>query len=932
MKTPTFNFPPPPKGITPPTFKAQFEPNTKFPVFNTASSFGNGFGDIEAKLAEQLKAMKDKHSGKGKKQRKRHDIRLSIIFAFDTEYQYYKDEDGNIILAYSYCIRYDGRECSGVFKVYQSGKSTRMKFDKFFVKAIEAAIEAEVLSGWGDVEHVVMAAFMIRADLFSFAGAFKDFKTRLDGVRKAVVTIKEDYAVDIEAVYNRDLDFNEQKLWDKNRNQQEVDISFYDLMLLAPAGFNLKQVGELVGLEKIDIKHPHSIERMIEFMEQEPELFDEYSIRDSEIAALYMERMIEFCCDELGLSSVPYTIGGIGVKRFKSLLEGDFDEVFGYEEIEDTHWSDNKATPVTIKKRVVTLLRSIFDQFATEGYHGGRNESFLNGLSPRGYWRDYDAPSCYTVILNMLRPLDYSSFKTTKNPQDFVGDKFGIAYVKFKHHGNPRVTTLPVSAGNKGLFYVKEGECVVGAPEIEVALNAGVELEIIQGVVGDWIDPDNRIFLPFMEEVRAQRNKYPNGSFEERMWKEIGNSLYGKLAQGLRKRAVFDTASGLSKQIPQSQITNPYFAMHVTSAARALMTEMMLSIPDEHYIGNVTTDGFTTTANLDKGEINLDGVICQRFRECYHMIESSDKEILVKKHAIARGLFMKNRGQETVEAIDGENQIQARAGVSLPKNVVNKHAHMNGTYLDRVPGQYITSKHLISSREMFIDERDFVSIERKQKMNLEWDMKRELVNPVENTAKVTVEKIVGTTVETTVKEVTHIFCETVPHTNLEEALAMRARFDGWRKNNCLKRLTDWDSWEDYWLTSSLTLPTGIRYQYLKGNDGKVLKTDDGQKVGEGSDGVLRRLFIRAFMQNCCGLDHTSMERKALADWLSACGYDTTENEVRGAARALFVENAVPVTEKSLKLLRLLLQRFPEFEYESLFDPSKLDELERRLNL
>lgn len=885
------------------------------PSFDTAGvSFKNSI-DIEALLTEQLKALEELLSGKKKRKRKRHDMRLSPIFGFDTEYQYDKGEDKNIVIAYSYCICYDGQLCSGVFKVKQFDESGRMKFDKFFVKAIEAAIEAEVLKGWEDAEHVVMAAFMIRADLFSFSGAFKNFKTRLDGVRKSVVTIKEDYAVDIEAVYNRGLDFSEQKLWDKNRNRREVDISFYDLMLLAPAGFNLKKVGELVGLPKIDIEAPYSIERMIEFMTKAPEKFDEYSIRDSEIAALYMEKMIEFCCDELDFSSVPYTIGGIGVKRFKSLLEGDFNEVFGFEEIKETVWSHKKAKPVTMKKRVVNLLRSIFEQFATEGYHGGRNESFLNGLSPRGYWKDYDAPSCYTTILNTLRPIDYASFRTTTNPRDFIGDRFGVAYVRFKHHGNPRVTTLPVNAGSKGLFYVKEGECVVGAPEIEVALNAGVEVHIIMGVVGDWIDPDNRIFLPFMQEVRAQRNNYETGSFEERMWKEIGNSLYGKLAQGLRKRAVFDTSSGLSKQIPQSQITNPYYAMHVTSMARALMTELMLSIPDEHYIGNVTTDGFTTTADLEKDEIDLNGAICQRFRECYHMIESSENEILAKKHEVARLNFMKNRGQETVEFIEGEEPIQARAGITLPKGVEDKHQYMRDLYFNRYVGQEITTKHLISNREMFIDERDFVSVERTQVMNLEWDMKRELVNPVEMTHD----------------GVTHIFCETVPHKNLDEAMEMRARFDGWRVNHCLKRLTDWESWEDYWLTTRLTLPTGIRYQFLKGEDGKLLKTEDGQKIGEGSDGILRRLFIRAYMQDCCGLDSSSVERKELAEWLTDSGYITTANEVRGAARALFVEGVVPVTDKAIKLLRLLLERFPEFEYQALFDPEQLDELDQRLN-
>jgi len=919
MKTSLFNFIPPKQSGIGTLPKAEFNTNLSFPTINTSGSYANGFGDsfgdIEAKLAEQLKSYEEQLSGKKKRKRKRHDMRLSPIFGFDTEYQYNKDEDNNIVIAYSYCIRYDGQQCSGVFKVKTFDKSGRMKFDKFFVKAIEAAIEAEVLSGWDDVEHVVMAAFMIRADLFSFAGAFKDFKTRLDGVRKSVVTIKEDYAVDIEAVYNRDLDFSEQKLWDKNRNRREVDISFYDLILLAPAGFSLKKVGDLVGLAKLDIEPPYSIERMIEFMQQAPEKFDEYSIRDSEIATLYMERMIDFCCDELGFSSVPYTIGGIGVKRFKSLLEGDFNEVFGFEEIKETIWSRKKAKPVTIKKRVVSLLRSIFEQFATEGYHGGRNESFLNGLSPIGRWKDYDAPSCYTNILNTLRPLLYESFRTTTDPQDFVGDKFGIAYARFKHHGNPRVTTLPVNAGSKGLFYVKEGECVVGAPEIEVALNAGVEVQIIMGVVGEWEDPENRVFLPFMKEVRAQRNNYKTGSFEERLWKEIGNSLYGKLAQGLRKRAMFEPSSGLSKQIPQSQITNPYYAMHVTSMARALMTEMMLSIPDHHYIGNVTTDGFTTTADLGKGEIDLNGAICQRFRECYHMIESSDSEILIKKHEVACLNFMKNRGQESVRFIKGENAIQARAGISLPKGVKDKHKYMRDLYFNRYVGKYITTKHLISNREMFIDERDFVSIERTQLMNLEWDMKRELVNPV----------------EMTVDGITHIFCETVPHKDLDEAMEMRTRFDGWRINNCLKRLTDWSSWEDYWLTTRLTLPTGIRYQFLKGDDGKVLKTEDGQKVGEGSDGVLRRLFIRAFMQDCCGLDSTSLDRKELADWFSFYGYDTTANEVRGAGRAMFVEGVVPVTEKSLKLLRLLLRGFPELEYEPLFDPNQLDELERRLS-
>lgn len=907
------------KSMRQPAFKLQalagITAITRNPASMTPSFARDDRPDITQRLAEKLKAYEAKIKGKGKnkRKRKRHNIQESPVFGFDTEYQRDpRDENKNIILAYSYCIRHQGRECSGVFKVKVFNERGRMRFDKFFVKAIEAAIEAGVLEAWP--EHVVMAAFMISADLFSFAGAFKDFKTRLQGVRKSVVTIKKDYAVDIDAVYKRNLDFDEQRLRDKNRNLRQVDVSFYDLLLLCPAGFNLAAVGELVGLSKIDIPEPYSIERMIEFMREAPEKFDEYSIRDSEIAALYMERIIEFCCVELGFKSVPYTIGGLGVKRFTNLLEGDFNEVFGFEEIKQTVWSHKKAKPVTLKSTVTTLLRSIFEQFATEGYHGGRNECFVNGLSEEGIWRDYDAPSCYTVILNMLRPIDYGSLRTTEDINEFRGDRFGIAYVRFKHPDDCHIPTLPVHAGNRGLLYVKEGVTVCGAPEIEVALNAGVEIELIKGVVGEWVDADNRIFLPFMQEVRAQRNLYVSGSFEERMWKEIGNSLYGKLAQGLRKRAVFDSISGLSKQIPQSKITNPFYAMHVTSTARALMTEMMLGVSTDHTIACITTDGFVTTADIDKGEIDLSGPVCQRFRDCYHMIESSDKEILTKKHAAKRAIFIKTRGNDTVEKIEGEKAFQARAGVVLDKKVNDKHQAFQDLYFNRKPGQKVTFKHIIPKRDMFINEYDHVTRYSTERLNLEWDCKRLLVNAKEVTN--------GTR--------THVFCESVPHQTVEEAMVMRTRFDGWRVNNCLKTLTDWAEWEDYFATTTLTIPQGIRYRYLKDASGKYLTTEDGQKIGEGSDGILRRLFIRAFMQGFCNLDNTSMERKALAQWLSFYGYETSEAEVRNGGRGLFVEYAVPVTAKTVKLLRLLLKGFPQFDFETLFEPDQVDELYRRL--
>ncbi|HHO0940423.1 TPA: hypothetical protein ACRTTK_004521, partial [Aeromonas hydrophila] len=77
--------------------------------------------------------------------------------------------------------------------------------------------------------------------------------------------------------------------------------------------------------------------------------------------------------------------------------------------------------------------------------------------------------------------------------------------------------------------------------------------------------------------VREKRQSYVKKSFEELLWKEIGNSLYGKLAQGLRGKSAFDTSSGLSKPIERSAITNAFFAAHTTGLIRAVLGKVRIS-------------------------------------------------------------------------------------------------------------------------------------------------------------------------------------------------------------------------------------------------------------------------------------------------------------------------------------------------------------------
>ena len=61
-------------------------------------------------------------------------------------------------------------------------------------------------------------------------------------------------------------------------------------------------------------------------------------------------------------------------------------------------------------------------------------------------------------------------------------------------------------------------------------------------------------------------------------WKEMMNSVYGKTAQGLREKRLYDLRTRDMKVLPPSKITNPYFASYITSFVRATLACIMNSI------------------------------------------------------------------------------------------------------------------------------------------------------------------------------------------------------------------------------------------------------------------------------------------------------------------------------------------------------------------
>lgn len=816
------------------------------------------------------------------------------VIAMDTEYVESKCGGYNRILSYQFAVLFQGKLSTIILFPESTKKSGRLALDKCLVQAIEKAMEDEVLDKWPT--DIILCAHWLSADLFNFSQAFDQLKTHVKGLRKTVASLDDVYGLELDKVMSRRIDKEPLQAYSKSGNKKTLFITFYDTMLLSPNGSSLSSVGDLLSIPKVEIPEPYSISRMDEFLEAEPEKFAEYSITDSIISARHFERVSSFCQNTLGLNSVPFTIGGIAVKAFVNSLDDKrgYRGLFGFEKVTKEVWPSDRSKPLTITRDVPATARMTLENFATQCYQGGRNESFIAGPTDIDTWRDYDVPSCYSAITLGLRELDYDQMYMTKDLNDLLGDKCALAWVEFTFPSTCRFPSLAVRS-EYGLIFPLSGETHCTGHELEVAYNQGAEITIKQAFVVPWKN-DVRIFEPFMKWGRERRKSFVKGSFDEKLTKEMLNSCYGKLAQSLRPKNSFDIQAGYSKQLPPSTLTNPFFAAYTTGLARALLGEMLHNIPDDKVVVSVTTDGFLTNAELN--EIDLKGPICQRFRELYHRIDPTGGEVLELKHQAKQLIGAKTRAQYTVIESEGFEPILAKGSVKVDPMVTDQSAYMVNKYLTRKPGDKVDGSYLTPNRMRFLEHKDLMLEKRSIYQNMEFDQKRELLNPV----------------MIDVQGRKHIALETKPHKSLDEMLFTRLRFDHWRKAHCLKTSEDWYDWQDRLVMAETASNKNLRL-----------------KANEASDSLMARLFLRFYAHEKSGMSKKQITAKALAEWMTDIGYPTKATAVRSAKNAKLIEGAVPMTELTINLARLIVSKFPDFEVEILFNPESRSSLREALN-
>lgn len=811
---------------------------------------------------------------------------LTLHIGFDTEYVFNPETRQNDILSYqSYVVLPDNTGISNIIYPPDSQKKSRLSFKEFLCQTITPLLETGVITKWPGIINIY--AHFIRADIASFANFWSDYKILLKGIRGTVSSFKNRYGIDFDEQQERRVK-TEQIMFDKRTSPPRCsNVAFIDTLLITPGGMGLAECGELLGLPKLTIPAPYSITNMREYLLGDRAGFEAYALRDAEIAVRYALQVRNFCARELMIDRVPATIGAMAVSRFtKTLKENNISpEVCLGTHIKTRElWLTEKQAFRTIKTPASVPSRELFETFPINCYHGGRNECFMMGVTPSDHWYDYDLAGAYTTgLLDILTP-DYGNIRLSKNPDDYCGHVMGFALVTFRFPESVPYPSLPVRTDQYGLFFPLSGESWATAPEIELALSLGAEMTIHNGIIVPWIcdtSPHNSestsVFLPFVQQVRENRNRHIKGSLEEKFCKEIGNSLYGKLAQGLRAKTAFDTARGLNRSLPPSSVTQPFFAAHVTGFIRAVVGELMNALPSDSSVVSVTTDGFLTNCPLDK--INMSGPLSSRFQSLCDIVDPGSS-MLTCKHEVSQLIAMKTRGQLTYRAIQGKPVVHARAGVKPPADIPRSdyNDYMVDLYLNRLPGQTLSRSTLISTREMWLSESDLVSREQDIRLNLEFDFKRQPVQPAMNEG--------------------HLLMFSRPWDNMEEALQQRSLFDDWRQTHTLKTLADWDDWCDFLYC-------------------RTVFSDMKLKVGsKRSDDILVRLFLRALTQCQWGLmlkDKKSYSCKEVAEWLTSEGYSVTVTDVKNAVRAKIPQMKFSsVTPRMKSLMDIIARKYPTF--------------------
>jgi len=418
------------------------------------------------------------------------------------------------------------------------------------------------------------------------------------------------------------------------------------------------------------------------------------------------------------------------------------------------------------------------------------------------------------------------------------------------------------------------------------------------------------------EFISGRQVNYFEGSL-----RKIVNSTYGKTAQGLRERRVYDLRAADTRRLEKSSITNPAYAAFITSICRGVLGEIMNALPPSVQIFSVTTDGFLTTATDEQMRAAAKGVLGEYYRRSRQELNGSG-EIYEVKHIIRRPVGWRTRAQATLEGgtqqnFQGQNiQYSDDTAVVLAKGGIKLNGRMSKAeqnkeiielYFNREPGQVMEITLGSGIREMYEEGTDFVDKEMVKKLSMEFDWKRRPIDPRDK--KITLSN--G-------NEHTHLSFETLPWISVQQFNLTRVIWQQYQKSapRVLKTKLDLSEFAAY-LESILSLDT-VAAKYIAKSNGVMKRLRREVVIAH----KLRKAGTHRLLKNAFGIDTIHENLKLTAKNMTTIFEDcflipTKETDVENARRTkVFTPHQVPNTAEAREMLKAIKdQLFPDLQID-----------------
>lgn len=760
-----------------------------------------------------------------------------LVIGFDTEYQRveYGEEDlrdktkqiDNEVLSYQYSCKvvdvdnkYEEMNWTGIVVPESSDVENRLTLHQFLSIAIGHGIHE-----YPQIKlprEVYLVAHFNRADI----PGFKDFKDdtsnlrrnlKLENIRNTFVNVTQDISINL---------FDD----DDEERQIEINVKVRDSITLSPTGkSSLDGIGEVLNFPKLHLHENPQVEleykqNMRTLLEEDWELFRKYAVRDAEICRVYTEKMIRLYHQYTGKFQLPITLTSIGVDLLtKYWMDNDVNplNIVGKEQKESKFF--NKRTQRYQRQKQLVSIPQLWrnEDFLTECYHGGRNEQFWFGQTHEDNWYDYDLSSAYPSAMCLIGHPDWTKIKPIYDIDELLKQKenpelnrypadLAFAEVSFEFPEDVRYPCLPVRYDN-GLIFPRTGVSSTHISEIQLAAKLGAKLRFHWGleIPNQRFNQDEqpRPFKGFTQLCVKTRKEHSKGTLENYFWKELVNSTYGKTAQGLRERRIYNLQKSETEKLQPSRITNPAFASYITAFCRGTLSEIMNNLPEDVSIFSVTTDGFLTTATPSQMDEATNGTLCSYYKSARKLL-SNEETIYEIKHFSKQLVGWRTRGQSTLKPSTEDEYISvcnpndddkfnednryclAKGGIKTP-TLLNKREqvdNINQLFFNRYPNQELPVSSLLGIRDMYEHGRDLVDKVILKKLSMEYDWKRcpKFVGEVDiNLTNIECDK--------------HLFFSTKPWNSINEFNKVREHWEIYNSDtrHNLKTLDDYNLFKEY---------------------------------------------------------------------------------------------------------------------------------------